>query len=552
MPIEIKDNSLAFTTIDHDTLKQSLKNYLKNQEIFRSYDFETSNMGVLLSLLAYNTSMLAFYANMDVSESWLDSAQLRDSISSHAKTLNYLPRSVRSPIAKLKVKFDSTGENQPYVITKGSGFTTQVNQQSFQYVMPETIVVSSSNNTFEFETEVFEGTYLKDAYIFQSGVQNQRFKITNRQVDTRSITVTVFEDNSSEGINFSYATTLLGLNEKSRVFFLQPAENGYYEVIFGDGVVGKQPKTGSYIIIDYRVTEGAKSNGAKTFSINFDPTGLGELTSGISITTVTVSENGAEAESNESVRYYAPRHFQIQERAITESDYEISLKTKFPEINAVSVFGGEKVTPPKFGRVYISVDIANVDGLPPSKIEQYTSFISKRNPLGITPIFIEPRMLYWKPETKVKYNINVTDSSTQRIKTLVTDAILKFNEEFLDDFNVDLKFSRLVSTIDGADSSIVSNQTGIWLYRKTIPTIDIPHDRQIGFTQPISTNNGSVYSSNFISGGTLCQFWTEDGNLWLRNARTQRNIRVIGSIDYKTGLLTYSGLTVTSFETTDQ
>lgn len=536
MDIKIKDNSLALTTLDQDTLKQSLKNYLKNQDVFRGYDFEAADLNVLLSLLSYNTSMLAFFTNMNISESWLDSAQLRDSLSSHAKDLNYLPRSARSPLARVRVTFQATGDNQPYTIEKGSSFTTQVKNLSYQYTIPETLVVSSSNTTFQFETDIYEGTYLKESYIYQAGVENQRFRISNKNIDTRSIAVSVFEDNSSEALIFTNATTLLGLNEKSKVFFLQPAENGYYEVLFGDGIVGREPKTNAVIVIDYRVTEGEVSNGARTFSINFDPSG-GELTDAIDVLTLTVSENGTSQESNESIRFYAPRHFQVQERAVNEYDYEIMLKTNFPEINAISVFGGDLLTPPKFGKVYIAVDITDVDGIPQSKIDLYTNFIKTRNPLAITPVFIEPSMLYWGITSEVRFNINITDISAQRIKSLVTQTIMDFNEEFLDDFNSYLKFSKLIAAIDDSDTSISGNATDLILYRKFNPILNNNQNLIFSFGQPINSKlaNRAINSTLFTYQGVKCKFIDRNGDINIINARSGKTIRKIGTINYNNG-----------------
>lgn len=536
MDIKIKDNSLALTTLDQDTLKQSLKNYLKNQNVFRGYDFEASDLNVLLSLLSYNTSMLAFFTNMNISESWLDSAQLRDSLSSHAKDLNYLPRSARSPLARVRVTFQATGGNQPYTIEKGASFTTQVKNLSYQYTIPETLVVSSSNTTFQFETDIYEGTYLKESYIYQAGVENQRFRISNKNIDTRSIAVSVFEDNSSEALIFTNATTLLGLNEKSKVFFLQPAENGYYEILFGDGIVGREPKTNAVIVIDYRVTEGEVSNGARTFSINFDPSG-GELTDAMDVLTLTVSENGKSQESNESIRFYAPRHFQVQERAVNEYDYEIMLKTNFPEINAISVFGGDLLTPPKFGKVYIAVDITDIDGIPQSKIDLYTNFIKTRNPLAITPVFIEPQMLYWGITSEVRFNINITDISAQRIKSLVTQTIMDFNEDNLDDFNSYLKFSKLIAAIDDSDTSISGNATDLVLYRKFNPILNNNQNLIFSFDQPINSqlSKRAINSTLFTYQGVKCKFIDIGGAINIINARSGKTIKKIGTINYKTG-----------------
>ena len=195
---------------------------------------------------------------MVLSEAFLDSAQLRNSVLSHAKELNYLPNSVRSSKATVQVSFEVENENLgPYTIQKGSPFTALVKNEAYTFTLPETITVSSSNTTFTFQSDIYEGIYVKDTYTFLDNVENQRFKITNRNVDTNSITVVVYEDNAEIGDVYTKTTTLLGLDETSKVFFIQPVGNGYFEILFGDNLFGRQPKINSTIVIDYRISAGS-------------------------------------------------------------------------------------------------------------------------------------------------------------------------------------------------------------------------------------------------------------------------------------------------------
>jgi hypothetical protein len=551
--------------LDFDSLKNSLKNFLRSQSQFKDYDYDGSNLSVLLDLLAYNTHKNAFYLNMAISEGFLDSAVLRDSVSSIAKELNYLPRSRRSTKAQVRVNFTATGENQPYTISKGSSFSCQVKNANYIFSIPETIVVSSQNTSFTFDTDVYEGVYIKDAYIMQSGIELQRFRISNKEVDTTSVNVTVYEDGSSEGTRYSAATTLLGLNESSKVFFIQSAENGYYEILFGDNVIGRKPKDGSTIVIDYRVSLGAAPNGARDFTINFNPAennGLSDLTTIDNVITLSTGVDGRAEESIESIRYYAPRHFQVQERCVVPFDYEIALKTQFPEINAVSVYGGEEVNPPQFGRVFIAVDISDVDGFPESKKRQYYDFIKSRNSLTVTPVFVDPDFTYVDITSKVKYNINITDSSFERIKTLVTDAITTYNEVELDDFKTTLRLSQLVADIDDSDTSIVSNETDIRLYKKVTPLLGRAQNLDINFEQEISddfpkptrhpiNDRIAVTSSAFTYAGTRC-FLGDDGAGIMRIMKADGDNLVkvtnIGTVDYTTGLVKLVSFEIDSYE----
>jgi len=556
-------SSLNLIDLDFDSLKNSFKNYLRTQDQFKDYDFEGSNINVLLDLLAYNTTKNAFFLNMAISESFLDSAQLRDSVASIAKELNYLPRSRRSAKAQLEVNFEATGDNQPYTISKGSTFNTQLKNQSFVFSVPETLVCSSTNTSFTFTTDVYEGIYLKDVYVFIATEDLQRFRISNKEVDTSSVTVTVYEDNNQVGVRYNYATTLLDLNETSKVFFMQSAENGYYEVLFGDNVIGKRPKVNSRIVIDYRISNAELANGAKDFTINFDPTGASELSTTPDIVTITQASGGRTQETNDSVRYYAPRHFQVQERTVVPSDYEVALQTQFPEINAVSVYGGEELDPPRFGKVFIAVDIENIEGIPDSKKREYYSFIKSRNPLSIEPVFVNPDFTYLAITSAVKYNINVTDSSFDRIKTLVTDAITTYNTEVLDDFKVTLRYSKLTAAIDNSDESIVSNETDIQVYKKLSPRLGRAQNLVTSFAMELSqefpsqddrhpaTNRTTISSSSFVYYGVNA-FLEDDGLGKIRIVRADGanyiKITDVGTVNYETGDINIANFRIESFD----
>lgn len=510
------NSSINFTELDFLALKNSVVNHLKSQPLFKDYDFTGSNINVLIDLLTKNTERNSFYYNMMMSEAFLDSAQMKSSVFSRAKGLNYTPRSMRSSKAKIQVTFNATGVSQPYIIQKGESFNTLIKNQAYVFSIPETITVASANTTFSFQTDVYEGIYVKDAYVFNADDLNPypTFVITNDNVDTTSLTVAVYEDGATVADTYKPATTLLGLNDKSKVYFLQTSVEGKFEIYFGDGTTGYVPKNGSTIVLDYRVTNGAPANGASIFSINFDPTGAETelISSGNnpSITTILPGDGGASAESIESVRYYAPRAFQAQERAVTPLDYKILLQTNFPEISAVDVYGGDEETPPLFGKVIVSVEISNVDGLPDSKKQEYYTFLKERCPLTIVPIFKDPLFTYIHIDSLVRYNVNVTPASKERIKTLVLDAINTYNATNLDDFSVTLRYSNLVKSIDGCDDSIISNITGISLYKKLTPQLAVPQNMVVDFGTTLATSpieegtsfaDSIIYSSPFTYKG---------------------------------------------------
>ena len=551
--------SIDLVNLDFEKLKSSLISYMKSQDIFKDYDFEGSNLNLLIDLLVYNTQKNAFFFNMSFAEHWLDSAQLRDSILSRAKELNYVPRSARSAKASVKVSFEATGESQPYVIQKGQSFSTLIKNNSYVFSIPETIVVSSANNSFEFTADIYEGVYIKDTYVF-GAQENQRFKISNPNVDTSSISVTVYEDNNLIANHYTYAADLLDLKGTSQVFFLQASEKNTYEIIFGNNIIGKRPKLNSVIEIDYRVCNAKEPNGAKNFVLNFDPTsssGITELLDNPEVTVISQANGGDDIESDESVKYYAPRHFQVQQRTVIPSDYEIALKEKFPEINAVSAIGGEDMTPPKFGRVYIAVDISDVDGLPESKKEEYSRFIRARS--SKKPIFIEPQYTYFAVNSLVRFNVDLTTNSPNTIKAIVLSAINNYNVSELNDFAVTLRQSNFSSMIDDVDNSIISNITDINLYKKLNPELGTPINIIVDFgielnnTFKVDRNNvyniaSSIYSSSFTYKGISCHLEDDSkGVIYIVSNSSKDKIINIGTVDYTNGIIRLNSINIDNY-----
>ncbi len=555
------NSSLNLIDLDFDSLKNSLRSYLQSQSQFKDYDWEGSNLTVLLDLLAYNTSKNVFFLNMNFAEGFLDTAQLQESVISHAKDLNYTPRSIRSASANVRVDFTATGDSQPYIIQKGASFSTLIKNESFVFSIPESIIVSSVNTTFSFTTPIFEGIYLKDTFIYRNVPDVPRFKISNRNVDTSSITVTVYEDGSVLGKRFIQKTTLLDLDETSEIYFLQSAGNGFYEIIFGDDIIGRRPKENSTIILDYRVSNGSRVNGAKSFFLNFDPTGqISELTDNPSVNTISISMNGANAETIESIRYNAPRHFQTQERTIVPTDYEIALKTAFPEISAVAVFGGEDHVPPLFGRVFVAVDLENINGLPDSKKEEYFKFIRLRSPLK--PIFIEPQFTYLQVDSLVRYNQNITTNTPISMKTLIINTINTYNNENLTDFGSEFRLSPFTTLIDETDTSIISNVTEIKIYKKISPLLNVPLNIELDFGIPLLAGYGHLHdrhnaedldvisSTPFLYNGTQVELEDDGfGTVRLMRVEGQTHVKItdIGTVDYAKGKIKISNLFINSF-----
>ncbi len=583
------NSSIVLTQLDFDSYKDSLKTFLRSQDRFKDYDFDGSNLSVLLDVLSYNTYQNAFYLNMVSNEMFLDSAKLRDSVISHAKELNYLPRSFRSSSAVIQLVITSTNaEKRSIVIPKGTSFTSRVDDFTYNFSTTENYVITNrtpSGSNFVYESEpirIYEGNYLSDTYT----VNYDRplvYKISNKRVDIESLSVTVFEDNGTTVQTYKRATSLFGHDGNSKVFFLQPGIGDTYEVVFGDGVVGRKPKNNSACIIEYRTCNGELPNGAfkfiNTARIDNEPN--------VVIETITAASDGAVAEDLNSIKYNAPRAFTTQERAVTSEDYENLLKANFPEINAVVAYGGEDATPPQFGRIFLSIDLDEVDGLPKIKEAEYKRFLRSRSSVAIEPLFVSPDYTYLYVNTNIKYNINLTGLNPEDIRTFVIDSILNHASTNLNNFGRTLRYSRFIRDIDSAEASIISNETKIELIKYLTPVLsttvtgsatttsgslvslatsgvvssgqnvtidfknalqnDIPGKGSEYLTGDIHVVSSSTFTYNGLSNCRL----EDDGDGVMRIVNTSgtnnRTILNIGTVDYDTGIIRINNFNITNY-----
>ncbi len=558
------NSNINLINLDFDTLKQNFKTYLKSQDKFKDYDFEGSNINVLLDVLSYNTYLNSFYTNMVASEMFLDTAQIRDSVVSHAKELNYLPRSFKSAEAVVNIVVN-TGDPSVSSITipKGTSFSARIGSNTFSFSTNKNLVVDGSNGVFTASSvSIFEGEYVNESFVVDYTQSNQRFVISNPTVDTDSITVTVLEDNGAVALEYSYTTSLLGITSESRSFFLQPAENEKYEVVFGDGIAGRRPKDGAVVIVDYRVTSGELPNGAFKFTSD----GPIESYSNVTVATITAAVGGAVNESVESIRFNAPRHYTTQERAITPTDYETLLKINYPEISAVAAYGGEEETPPQYGRVFLSVDIKDVEGLPDVKVNEYYRFLKDRTPVSIEPVFKNPEFTYINVNSSVNYDVTKTDLEPSDIRTLVISAISAFNTTNINNFKKTLRYSRLLDAIDGAHPSIISNETTVRAIKVINPEVNAAQNLSVKFDFPllndkqqrISTVHSAavkrtIESSIFTFQGRNVIIEDDGNGVLVLSGLSENNtytiIKDIGSVDYGLGQLVINDFVVSSYPT---
>lgn len=546
--------------LDFNSLKDNLKSFLKNNTQFKDLDYEGANINVLIDVLAYNTYLNGFYTNMVASEMFLDSAQLRDSVISHAKELNYIPRSFTSSKATITVDITPSSTVTSVLIPKYTSFTSRSGSNTYTFATSDAVVLNTSNSgVFSTTLDVYEGVIASETFVVNLSNTSQRYVLSNPTIDTSSLNVTLYEDNGATILPYTRADQLLGVTDTTKAFFLQGAENQQYEIVFGDGVFGRKPKDGSSVVVKYRVSSGELSNGCYEFASDGSIDGHPN----VQITTVTSSQGGSVAESIQDIKFNAPRLFQAQNRAVTESDYEVLLLNQFADIQAISAYGGETVLPPQFGKVFISVDVANADGAPESRKKAYYDYIIQKTPATITVEFINPQFLYTKVNTTVYYDVNNTIKSTADIETSAKAAISQYNNDSLGNFKKTLYFSRLAELIDASDSSVLSNDTSLNLVYRLYPQTDVDVTYRLQVNNELQTETGlrlsadekhyghTLTSSVFTYLGSRCVLVDDtQGVVYIAAKQSDRIevIKPIGSLDYTNGTLLLVNFNIASYE----
>jgi hypothetical protein len=565
------NTSISLVNLDFDTLKANLKTYLKSQTQFADYDFDGSNMSVLLDILTYNTHLNAFYMNMAVSEMFLDSAQLRNSVISRAKELNYVPRSAKSSEAQINVRFPQTGLSA-LSIPSGTKFTGKSGNGTFTYTTNQSYVIYPSGGFFAANLNIYEGVYTSDAFVVDNSVEAQRFVMTNDNIDTDSMLVLVSENNGQTNTYFNVAENLYGLTSNSAIYFLQATEDTRYEVVFGDGVFGRKPLNNSLIYTTYRTCSGSFADGSTNFTLDDNIGTINGLGSFLNptITVLAPSSGGAAAETIDSIRYNAPRHYQTQSRAVTMSDFKNIVLNNFTEVKAVNVFGGESVTNSvEYGKVFVTP--VTYSGAPLSDLEKQNieTYLQDKCTMGVKPRVIDPDYLYLLVTSKVKYDSASTINTPSDIKSFVNQAIAAYDTEYLTDFDIEFKLSRLDAAINDADPSISSNETTVVMRKDVTPDLNTDTYIDINYRNPIVP--GSFSSTTFSSNDQKYQYTDYNplnntfsinqlpsGKISVTNSSTKvylKNVTlagyesytVAGDINYSTGVISLNQISINGF-----
>lgn len=493
-----------FTNLDFDQIKTSIKDYLRANSNFTDFDFEGSNFSVLIDTLAYNTYITAFNANMTVNESFLDSATVRENVVSLARNIGYVPRS-RSA-AEAVVSFTATPDSSVTELTLQSGLVCvgTSDNTSYTFSITENITSPVVNGIASFSNiSIYQGNYLTKQFTVD-GSLDQRFILENAYVDTSKIVVYVKgSSDSGLGVKYNQVDNILDINSVSKIFLIQEVENEKYEILFGDGYFGKKLENGSIITIQYITTDGKSGNGSETFNFQGsfkDQNGVVKNPTVSSITTIQKSANGSESEDINSIKYFAPRIYASQYRAVTASDYESIIQDKiYPNTESISIIGGEELDPPQYGTVLISIKPKNGTFVSDFDKSQILAKLKKYSVSGINPKIIDLKVLYVEIESYVYYNYNQVTSGTD-LKAKISSSLSKYSQSIdLNKFGGRFKYSKVLQVIDNTDIAVTSNITRVKIRRdlKAILNQDSQYEICFGNQFHVNSSGYNIKSTGF-------------------------------------------------------
>lgn len=467
------NSGLQITNLDFGSIKTSLKSFLKQQDTLKDYDFDASALSVLVDLMAYNTQYNAYYLNMVANEMFLDSAVQRNSVVSHAKLLNYTPKSSVAPKATIKLTVNEVNTGSLTLPKFTSFLSESVDGVNYTFVNTDALTVNVSANTAIFDNvEIAQGISSSFSFTYDAAINpKQIFEIPDSNIDTGTLTVSVqVSSSNSTSETYTQVNNYISLNPSSKVYFLQEGMNGNYEIYFGDGILGKSLDNNNVVNVSYITTSGTAASGANSFSIMSSVGGFSNTV----VSPITSAYNGADRETLDSIKFSAPKSYAAQGRAVTKEDYVYLIQnntTSIP-IDSVSVWGGEENDPPVYGQLFCAVKPAGSFTLTPTQKERLiTEVIKPISVLTVVPVVVDPDYNYLLLNTKVLYDQKKTTLTSGQIKDSVIATMYQFGRDTLNTFNSVFKMPELITKIQTSDLSIITNETTVRVQKKIYPSL---------------------------------------------------------------------------------
>ena len=545
------NTTLQVSELNFFDIKNNLKNFLRSNSDFSDYDFEGTAMSTMLDVLAYNTYYNSFYVNMVANESFLDSAMMPESVYSISKMLNYTPRSSRSAKANITISFSPTDSPSEIVIPASTKFTAKINNVLYEFTTNADYSVTPTNGAYIKSIDIYEGTTLE--YTFTVSDNVNFYEMTAKGIDTPSMIVTV-SPNLSSSISTFYQRVkdTTNVTASSEIYYLQKNNRGNYEIYFGDGVLGKKLTNGNVVRILVRACSGSAANGAQAFSkVGFAGYSKDIPTNRYPCNILSVNQRAVDGEDDEtidSIKFNAPRSYEIQNRLITAEDYINFILENYSDIQSINVWGGETHTPPMYGKTIMSIKPYSGYVITNDRKQTIINEIEKYTPMSIDPVIIDPAFIFVKPNIRINYNPNVTSLAADEIFSKIETTVQKYEDTQLGIFGNRFKLSKFTAMVDVSDNSIESSDIEINLEKRFAPIIGSKFTYKLEFQNPLynpySGYQGCVSSSGFkIGGSDRTLYLDDDGKGVLRlyyyvgNAKAYYNNNV-GTVVYSTGVVT--------------
>ncbi len=550
---------ITVTNLDFDTIRSQLKDWMRSNDTFKDYDFEASGLSFMLDVMAYNTQYNAVLANFMANEMFLDSAVKRNSIMSHAKALGYHPRGFTAARAKVSLTIDSlyvaNGLTAPdnFILRRGTQFTSNVDGTYYSFVTSQDYSAAKAiDGTYTFgEIELVEGLFNTFSWVVNSDMDGQTYVIPNSRVDVASMSLMTYPNALSvNGTTWAHSNSIF--TQSDNIFFTQEISGDKTEIYFGNGAVGAKPAVNSIIRLEYITCNGKSGNGAKAFTVSgslLHDNSTQIYASDYTLNLVTPSQQGADAETNEEIKFHASKHFAVQNRAVTAYDYESIIRENFYNVESIKVWGGEDNNPPMYNSVVICIKPNYSEYLTDAEKDTIRGILKQSSVMNIKPVFVDPDYINVKINSIVKYSLNKLPIGSD-LSALVKNTIINYSDVFLEAFNQNLIYSSLMKEIDASSASIVGNLTSLSLSKYVTPILGSTRSYTVNFSNPISNVDMSVISTDImvtnsdvpvkitnIGDKLFMIYYDEQGRL--------KRISEAGTIDYVTGLLNLNAINVT-------
>lgn len=547
--------------LDFEDIKVALKEYIRAQSDFTDYDFDGSVLSTLIDTLAYNTYYTAFNANLVVNELFIDSATLRDNVVAIAKQLGYRPKGITSPTAyvSFNITYGSPTTDTELLLKKGTGFISSYDNNIYQYITLEDVTGQVVNDVATFDNvEVREGTQILNTFTVNTSLKSQKFVLDNQNIDTNTIRVKVYPSGGNFNESYLVADNILNVDSTSKVFFIEEIEDDRYEILLGDGVLGKKVDNGSRVEVSYITTSGPESNGVRTFVFS----GVIENQNGASpnsfstiITNVEASSGGEEKESIKNIKTNAPKMYGTQDRAVTAQDYSAIIRKVYPSVSDIIIFGGEDQDPPEYGKVFIVLKPTDASFLSSLTKQEIISDLKKYMVASVRPVIVDPSILFVELTSKIFYNGESTDLKPPQIRDKVIGSVQSYLDvSDIEKFNGKFRFSKLVSVIDDADPAINSNLTEVTMRKDFYPSLNSTFYYEVCFQNAFDKDceEPTLSSTGFrVTEYPTFDVYLEDRDskivLYRIDSVTGEKVVLdsnVGDIDYEKGELKMYALTI--------